>query len=135
MTSTSLLLVTLLSAGFLILSLVAIGIVLVRLPEEYFTKPRQPWWKREKRWRGRDVARILAKNAAGVLLVAVGGLLALIPGVPGQSLLTIFMGLFLVDFPGKHRWQCWILRRKRLNRWVGGVRLRFGRRPFTLPEA
>jgi hypothetical protein len=45
-------------------------------------------------------AKVIGKNALGVLLVAIGVVLS-IPGVPGQGLLTILLGVMLLDFPGK----------------------------------
>lgn len=129
------LLLTLISVGLLILSVLAVGIVLLRLPEEYFVRARPPWWRRKERWTGPQVAKTVAKNLAGVLLVVGGAALAAVPGVPGQSLLTVFMGLFLVDFPGKYRFQCWILRRRGVSRRVNRLRVRFGRRPLASPES
>ena len=42
---------------------------------------------------------MIGKNMAGVLLVVLGILLSL-PGVPGQGILTILLGIMLLDFPG-----------------------------------
>lgn len=47
------------------------------------------------------VARAL-KNALGLVLIVLGLLLSL-PGVPGQGVLTMLIGLMLMDFPGKRR--------------------------------
>ena len=126
---------SLVSVGLLLLSVLAIGIVLVRLPENYFARPRCPWWRHQQDWTGLEIARIIAKNLAGALLVIVGILLSAVPGVPGQSLLTVFMGLLLVDFPGKYRLQCWILRRRGVSRRVNLLRIRFGRVPLAAPES
>ena len=131
----NILVLTLVSVGLLLLSVLGIGIVLVRLPEEYFARPRCPWWRQQEGWTGLDIARVTAKNLAGAILMIVGILLSAVPGVPGQSLLTVFMGLFLVDFPGKYRLQCWILRRRGVSRRVNRLRLRFGRVPLAVPES
>ena len=42
----------------------------------------------------------VAKNVLGLALVGLGLLLSL-PGVPGQGILTVLIGLILLDFPGK----------------------------------
>jgi hypothetical protein len=131
----SILVLSLVSVGLLFVSVVAIGIVLVRLPENYFARPRCPWWRHPEEWTGLDIARTTAKSLAGAILMIVGILLAAVPGVPGQSLLTVFMGLFLVDFPGKYRLQCWILRRRGISRRVNRLRIRFGRGPLAAPES
>src|SRR5690242_9548464 len=45
------------------------------------------------------VARV-AKNVGGALLILLGLVMAL-PGIPGQGILTMIVGLTMVDFPGK----------------------------------
>jgi uncharacterized membrane protein YbaN (DUF454 family) len=131
----NILVLTLISVGLLLLSVLAIGIVVVHLPEKYFVLPRRPWWRHREQWTGLEIAKTAAKNLAGALLVIVGILLCAVPGVPGQSLLTVFMGLFLVDFPGKYRLQCWILRRRGVSRTVNRLRILFGRVPLAAPES
>jgi len=44
------------------------------------------------------------RNAIGAVLVMLGVAMSL-PGVRGQGLLTILVGLMLVDFPGKRTLQ------------------------------
>src|SRR5262245_18897568 len=79
--------------------LIAIAIVLAWRPDHF----------KEGRARGMElrhpVVRLLglvAKNVAGVLLIALGLLMEL-PGIPGQGFLTIIIGITLLDFPGKRR--------------------------------
>ncbi|MCK7492419.1 MAG: hypothetical protein MZW92_13070 [Comamonadaceae bacterium] len=50
------------------------------------------------RWIG-----VVFKNAAGALLDVLGLPPALLPGIPGRGLLTILIGVMLLDFPGKRR--------------------------------
>jgi hypothetical protein len=88
-------------AGFL-LTPVAVGWTLVRLPRDYFTKEdRRPLesWAEQPALR---YALLTSKNLLGVVLLAAGLLMLL---VPGQGLLTIVVGLILTDFPGKFRLQ------------------------------
>ena len=46
-----------------------------------------------------NAAKVIGKNILGLFLVALGVVLSL-PGVPGQGLLTILLGIMLLDFPG-----------------------------------
>ena len=73
--------------------------ILVRLPRDYFhsSHAREFWTDKPAavRWAG-----LVAKNLAGLLLVVLGIIMSL-PGVPGQGLLTILLGLVLMDIPGK----------------------------------
>ncbi len=67
---------------------------------------------------------LLGKNLAGILLIALGIIMAL-PGVPGQGLLVMVIGMTLVNFPGKRRLELWCLRRPTLLRAINKLRARF----------
>ena len=89
---------------FLVSFFVNLGIVsliLVKLPADHFSKSRKT-----KFWSGpRSVAsrrESYWQKHRGVLLVALGVVLSL-PGVPGQGLLTVLLGIMLLDFPGRDR--------------------------------
>lgn len=49
-----------------------------------------------------DLAVRLVRNVLGIVLILVGVLLS-VPLVPGQGVLTMLVGLILVDLPGKRR--------------------------------
>jgi len=125
LTSRTVLLLALVSLGSLVISAGATLLVLVRLPADYFSQER-----RERPRVGLLV--FVAKNIAGWILIAVGIVLS-IPGVPGQGLLTILLGVMLADFPGKYRLERWIVRRGPVWRGANAARARFGRPPFTPP--
>jgi hypothetical protein len=71
------------------------------------------------------------KNALGIVLV-VAGLVMLI--VPGQGLLTIAVGLMLIDFPGKYRLERWLATRRPVWRSINWLRKRAGRAPLSRPD-
>ena len=75
--------------------------------------------------------RAVAKNTAGVLIVAVGAVMAL-PGIPGQGMLMMIVGLTLLDFPGRRRLEARVLRAPRILRAINRVRARFDRLPLEL---
>ena len=86
------------SAFTFVASLVALPWLVALIPEDYFIpRERQPAdWKQQH-----PAIRLLAlisKNLLGYILLA-GGILMLF--LPGQGLLTIAMGLLLIDYPGK----------------------------------
>src|ERR1700681_2164940 len=80
-------------------SLAVISFILVRVPSTYFQEshPRDFLVERHAAisWAG-----VIAKNLLGTVLVLLGILMS-IPGVPGQGILTILLGVMLLDFPGK----------------------------------
>jgi hypothetical protein len=77
------------------------------------------------------VLGLVGKNLAGVLLILLGIIMAL-PGVPGQGLLVMVIGLTLVNFPGKRRLELWCMRRPTLLRAINRLRARFGKPPMEL---
>jgi hypothetical protein len=114
----------------LIGSLLVVGIVLVKIPPTYFqdSHSRDVWVDRHPLLR---LAARIGRNVLGVLLIVVGIILAL-PGVPGQGLLTVLIGLVLVDLPGKRRLERRIVGRPRVLRAINRLRKRFKRAPLVL---
>ena len=87
-----------LSSVTLIGTLIAIPLLVARIPEDYFVKRRRrrvSWWKRHPVLR---VVGVISKNAVGSLFI-VAGIAMLV--LPGQGIITIVVGLLLIDFPGK----------------------------------
>lgn len=123
----------LLALGFFaltfVVSLGAVAAVIVRLPADYFRDGyASPMAERHPvvRWMG-----VVVKNAAGALLVVLGLLLSL-PGIPGQGLLTILIGVMLLDFPGKRRIERRLISRPRVLAGINALRARFGKAPLRL---
>ena len=112
------------------LSLGIVSFVLVMLPSDYFSESndrkisdKSPGWTR--------IISIVGKNLLGVILVLVGILLS-IPGVPGQGLLTILLGVMLLDFPGKRELERKIVCRHKVRDAIDRLRQRFGKPPLVL---
>lgn len=76
---------------------------------------------------------VLGQNLAGLVLILIGIVMAL-PGVPGQGLLTILIGLTLVSFPGKRRLELWFIRRRAVLKAVNQLRARFDHPPLDLDD-
>ena len=112
------------------LNLAIVSFILVKLPANYFQEShsREVWTDRPR------IVRLIGKtgkNALGVLLVALGVVLSL-PGIPGQGLITILLGIMLVDFPGKRRLEHKILSRPRVFKTINNLRHRFGKPALVL---
>jgi hypothetical protein len=104
-----------------------VGLV-VALPQRYFADQRDLWVDHHPvlRWLG-----IIAKNLLGIAIIALGILLSL-PGIPGQGLLTILIGLVLLDFPGKHRFVLSLVRRPGVLTNLNRLRRLFRRPPLSV---
>ena len=113
------------------LSVGATVFVVVRLPEDYFVTTDRPLPLAGRALPLRIAARV-GLNLVGLALIAVGVLLS-VPGIPGQGLLTILLGLMLVDLPGRRGLERWLVRRRLVHGAIDRVRLRFGRPPILLP--
>ena len=108
------------------LTLAAAMALLVRLPPTYFCEDDARHAART--WRS---PRGLARNALGLALIVLGLILS-IPGVPGQGLLTMVIGLMLVDFPARRRAEKALARRHGILAAMNRIRARF-RHPPLLP--
>jgi hypothetical protein len=116
--------------GSFLINLAIVSIILVKLPADHFSKSRKT-----KFWSGPrpaiHAAKVIGKNIGGVLLVALGVVLSL-PGVPGQGLLTILLGVMLLDFPGRDRLEQKLLSKPSIVNTINGLRGRFGKPPLEL---
>lgn len=112
-------------------TLLAVPVLLVRLPPDYFAHDR----RREKPWNRRHPAvravLIAAKNLLGAVLLMMGLVMLL---TPGQGLITLLVGLMLLDYPGKYQLERWIVSRPSVFGTVNWLRRRAGRDPLVLED-
>jgi hypothetical protein len=107
-----------------------VSFVVVKLPATYFKLShardflpyRHPWVR---------LIGLFAKNLLGVLLVAAGIIMS-VPGVPGQGVLTILLGIMLLDFPGKRRLEHKLVSRPPVFEALNGLRAKFGKPPLII---
>jgi hypothetical protein len=111
-------------------SLALVSFVLVKLPATYFhTSHSRDFWvdrNRAVRWSG-----LVLKNLVGLILVVLGVIMSL-PGVPGQGILTILLGLIMLDIPGKRPLETSLVKRPKVLRSINSLRERFGKPPLIL---
>lgn len=105
-------------------TLIAIPVILIRLPDDYFSSPdrhRIPWQSRNRFLR---LPLLILKNLLGVIFILLGVLMLVLPG---QGLLTIIIGLVLLEFPGKYRVERWAVNRPTVLGAINWVRNRAGK--------
>lgn len=116
-----------------IISLGLVTLVVVRLPADYFINDRSA-----ERWKERHVLLrwplLILQHVFGVILIGLGIIMSL-PGVPGQGLLTILIGIMMLQFPGKKKFEMLILKRPIVRLGIDKLRTRFGRPPLQLDES
>jgi hypothetical protein len=120
---------TALSVFMFFATLIAMPLVIARLPADYFTRrPVRDW---PTRYPAMHLLLVVAKNALGVVLLLAG--LAMLV-LPGQGLLTIFVAIMLLDFPRKRDLERWLIRRRPIFRAANWIRAKRHRPPLELPE-
>jgi hypothetical protein len=116
--------------GSLALSFAAIAIVMVKIPANYFSSH----YKRDFLPGSSFVVRwgaVIAKNILGVFLILLGIALSL-PGVPGQGILTILLGLIMLDIPGKRPLEARITKRPAVLAAINKLRAKYNKPPLEL---
>ena len=111
-----------------VLGIAAFIVLVVALPARYFIDEHGLWAGKHPLVR---LLGLIGKNLLGLVLIVLGVLLS-IPFVPGQGLLTILIGLVLLDIPGKHRLVQRLVRRPGVLRTLNQVRAWFGRSPLLI---
>jgi hypothetical protein len=116
--------------GTMLGSIALVVFFLIRLPPTYFHPSHDRRWMDEQHRVVRCFARIV-KNLVGAILVVLGIVMSL-PGVPGQGILTVFVGIMLLDFPGKRAWEYKIVSRPRILRTINQLRKKMSKPPLVL---
>jgi hypothetical protein len=105
-------------------------IILVRLPADYLRIVSQESGRAADRGLFFRAGTVL-RNLSGALLIVIGVILSL-PGIPGQGLLTLLVGILLLDFPGKHKLVRKVLGRPSVLKAANRLRKRFSRPPLLI---
>jgi len=110
-------------------TLLIVPYLITRIPDDYFIhqKRKRPAFS-EQHLLIRSVLLVL-KNIVGYTLILLGITLLLLPG---QGILTISIGLILIDFPGKYRLERWLVSRRRVFRSINWLRKRAGKNPIKV---
>lgn len=119
------------SLATVIVSAIAVPILIRRMPADYFLEDSagSEWMRRQHpAWR---VTLLILKNVFGAILV-VGGLIMFV--TPGQGILTLVAGILLLNFPGKRRFEIWLVSRKPVHGAIDWIRRRADRPPILLPS-
>jgi len=115
------------SAFTFVASLIAVPWLVVRIPRDYFAPgatQRVPWADRHPLVR---LAFAIGKNVLGCVFVAAGILMLVLPG---QGMLTVVVGIVLLDFPGKQSVLRRIVMQPPVLESINWLRRRSGRAPL-----
>jgi hypothetical protein len=108
---------------------VLVPILLARIPEDYFAEPRRANAELARVHSALRWILIVSKNLLGLTCLFFGALMLVLPG---QGILTLLLGVSLLDYPGKFRLQRWLVGRKGVLDSINWIRAKRGVPPLRL---
>jgi hypothetical protein len=117
-----------LSVVFFLGTLIAVPILILKIPADYFDEQRGRTWLRNRHPAVRLIGYGL-KNLLGVVFVLAGIAMLILPG---QGILTILIGLSLMDFRRKRELQRRLISHPTVFQTINKLREKFGRQPLVL---
>ena len=119
---------TVASAVGFIGSLIAIPLILVRLPADYFDTRTPRHWMKDHHPLLRLMG-LIVKNVLGIVFFLVGFAMLFLPG---QGLLTMLIGISLMDFPRKRELEAKMVGQPTLLGVINTMRQKFHKPPLSL---
>lgn len=110
-------------------SLIAIPVLIARMPQDYFLQEKYVRCEKDS-YSIMDFLYLGIKNLAGIFLLF-SGLAMLI--LPGQGIICILIGLSLISLPGKNSLMQRIVRRPLIFKALNWIRTREKQPPFLTP--
>lgn len=112
-------------------TLVAIPILVIHIPADYFTPRRKRADGLSERHSAVRLLGLMLKNIAGIIF-ALSGIAMLV--LPGQGIITLLIGIMLLDFPGKRALEQRIIEQKSVLGTINWIRLKARKPALKLPE-
>ncbi len=112
-------------------TIIAIPILIVRIPEDYFMHHhRHPKSFHPQHPVIRSLT-LFIKNFLGVVFILAGFTMIFLPG---QGLITMIIGLMLLDFPGKYEFERWIIELPLILHAINKIRAKAHHPPLLDPS-
>jgi hypothetical protein len=114
--------------------LIAVPIIIIKLPAEYFLKrstPDEPDEEDNKKLSVPQLFYVVFKNFFGIIFVLAGIAMLFLPG---QGVVTLLIGMSLLSIPGKHRLMLKIVRQKNVMHSLNRLRAKFNKPAFRMPQ-
>ena len=112
-------------------SLLVIPMLVVRMPQDYFLYNKSHLREYRKQHPVFRLFSVILKNILGFVFIATGIVMLFFPG---QGVITILIGITLVNFPRKKALEIRLIRQPAVLRAVDWMRSRYGKDPLILPD-
>lgn len=113
-------------------TLIVVPWLVIRIPEDYFSHNKRERTLFAEHHPIIRISLLTLKNTLGYTVVLFGIALLILPG---QGILTILAGLVLIDFPGKYKFERWLVSRRRVLNSINWLRVRAGRKPLRISSS
>ena len=107
------------SVIFLLVSILFIPILVARIPSDYFLEPDKSMQIKSRSWY--SLILLIIRNIFGTFLIFAGIIML---ALPGQGILTILAGLFVMNFPGKYKLERYIISKPTVLNSLNWIRRR-----------
>ena len=111
-------------------TIVAIPIILNRLPVNYFQHDLEHKWMEDYHPIFRNIG-LVVKNTVGLIFLLAGIAMLVLPG---QGILTMVIGVSLLDFPGKRKLEHKLLTQAMVFQAINSIRAKCSKPPFDPPS-
>jgi hypothetical protein len=113
-------------------TLIALPILVARIPADYFRRDRRYASQHHAQSSVPRVLGVLLKNLLGVVLILAGMAMLVLPG---QGILTILIGLMFMNFPGKHALERRLVQQPSVLRAINWMRAKAHQPALQAPQS
>ena len=112
-------------------TLVAIPMLVIHIPADYFTRRRRTPEGSPKGYSAVRLVGLILKNLSGIIFVLSGIALLVLPG---QGIITLLIGIMLLNFPGKLALERRIIAQPSVLHAINWMRLKTRKPALKLPR-
>ena len=115
-----------------VVTLFAVPVLIIHIPDKYFLHKKRIPRNNPKDAIGFRLTCRIFKNILGFFFIVTGVIMLLLPG---QGLLSILIGVMLMNFPGKYKVERAIIRQKKVLSAINWLRAKAHRPPLQVEHA
>jgi hypothetical protein len=111
-------------------TLIGVPLLIVRIPADYFLRDKHQVQSGRRQHPMARLCGSILKNLLGATFVLTGVAMLVLPG---QGILTILMGLMMMNFPGKHALEQRIVQQPTVLRAINWMRAKANKPALIVP--